>query len=71
VFERYEIDAEPQGAAMRSFSEISIWTCAGLYMAAGLIGVFLLGAQLNDANSTDGYGLIRVVAATAAPAAHP
>jgi hypothetical protein len=56
---------------MRSFPEFGIWTCAGLYMAIGVIGVFLLGAQPNTVSSTDGYGVIRVTAEAAPQGTHP
>jgi hypothetical protein len=42
-----------------------IWTCAALYVAIGLVGIFLLAGQPGIATSSDGYG----IAAIAAPAA--
>jgi hypothetical protein len=48
---------------MRSFPEFGIWTCAGLYIAIGVIGVFLLSAQPNTVTATDGYGIVRITAA--------
>ncbi len=36
---------------------ISFWTCAALYAAAGVIGIFLLGAQPNIADLRDGYAI--------------
>jgi len=48
---------------MRNFLR-GIWTCAALYVAIGLIGIFLLTGQGGIATSSDGYG----VAAIAAPA---
>jgi hypothetical protein len=47
---------------MRSFPELGIWTCAGLYIAIGVIGVFFLGTQPNTVNAADGYGIVRVTA---------
>jgi len=56
---------------MRSFPEFGIWTCAGLYIAIGLLGVFFIGAQPNTVVSTDGYGTIHVTTDTASRGAHP
>lgn len=42
-----------------------IWTCAALYVAIGLVGIFLLAGGPGIATSSDGYG----IAAIAAPAA--
>jgi len=42
-----------------------IWTCAALYVAIGLIGIFFLTGQPRVATSSEGYG----VAALAAPGA--
>ena len=36
------------------------WTCAAVYAAIGVIGVFFLSTQPNIANATDGYGTIHV-----------
>ena len=47
---------------MRNFSR-GIWTCAALYIAIGLIGIFLLAGE--PGIPSDGYG----IAAIAAPAA--
>lgn len=49
--------------AMRNFSP-GIWTCAALYAAIGLIGIFLLASGPGVATSSEGYG----IAAVAAPA---
>jgi hypothetical protein len=59
------------GAAMRSFPEFGIWTCAGLYIAIGVIGVFCLGAKPNTVSSTDGYGIVQVSAQAAPQGAAP
>ena len=48
---------------MRNFSP-GIWTCAALYAAIGLIGVFFLMSESGIATSSEGYG----IAAIAAPA---
>jgi hypothetical protein len=57
-------DRKLEGGAMRNFSR-GIWTCAALYVAIGLIGIFLLAGQPGIATSSDGYG-IAVIAAPAA-----
>ena len=49
---------------MGDFSR-GIWTCAPLYLAIGLIGIFFLMSESGIATSTEGYG----IAAMAAPAA--
>lgn len=41
-----------------------IWTCAALYVAIGLIGIFFLIGEPGVVTSSEGYG----VAAFAAPA---
>ena len=46
---------------MRNFSR-GIWTCATLYVAIGLIGIFLLVTQPSIATSSDGYGIAAIVA---------
>jgi len=56
-------DCKSEVGAMRNFLR-GIWTCAALYVAIGLIGIFLLTGQGGIATSSDGYG----VAAIAAPA---
>jgi hypothetical protein len=48
---------------MRNFSR-GIWTCAALYVAVGLIGIFFLASEPSVATSSEGYG----IAAIAAPA---
>lgn len=48
---------------MHNFSR-GIWTCAALYVAIGLLGIFFLATQPVVATSSEGYG----VAAFAAPA---
>ena len=50
--------------AMRNFSP-GIWTCAALYAAIGLIGIFFLASGPGATTSSEGYG----IAAIAAPAA--
>ena len=46
---------------MRGVSPFGIWTCAALYAAAGVFGLFFLTSQPNTmAAATDGYGVIRV-----------
>jgi hypothetical protein len=49
--------------AMRNFSP-GIWTCAALYVAIGLIGVYFLTSAPGVNTSSEGYG----IAAIAAPA---
>ena len=48
---------------VRKFSR-GIWTCAALYIALGLIGIFFLTSEPGIATSSEGYG----IAATASPA---
>jgi hypothetical protein len=48
---------------MRNFSR-GIWTCAALYVAIGLIGIFFLTSEPRIATSSEGYG----IGATASPA---
>jgi hypothetical protein len=50
--------------AMRHISP-RVWTCAALYVAIGLLGIFFLASGPGVATSSEGYG----VAAIAAPAA--
>jgi hypothetical protein len=57
-------DSKSESGAMGNFSR-GIWTCAALYVAIGLIGIFFLAGQAGIATSSDGYG----IAAIAAPAA--
>ena len=45
---------------MRGVSPFGIWTCAALYAAAGVFGLFFLTSQPNTMATTDGYGVIRV-----------
>jgi hypothetical protein len=52
-----------EGGVMRNFSR-GIWTCAALYVAIGLIGIFLLTGQSTIVTSSEGYG----IAAIASPA---
>jgi hypothetical protein len=49
--------------SMRNFSP-GIWTCAALYAAIGLIGIFFLASGPGVTTSSEGYG----TAAIAAPA---
>lgn len=39
------------------------WTCAAVYAAAGIVGVFLIAAQPSIAFSSDGYGTLHAMAA--------
>jgi hypothetical protein len=57
-------NCKSEGGAMRNFSR-GIWTCAALYVALGLIGIFFLTSEPGIATSSEGYG----IAALAAPAA--
>ena len=50
---------------MRNFSS-GIWTCAVLYVAIGLIGIFFLAGEAGVAVSSEGYG-IGAVASPAPP----
>ena len=52
-----------EGGVMRNFSR-GIWTWAALYVAFGLIGIFLLTGQSTIVTSSEGYG----IAAIASPA---
>jgi hypothetical protein len=48
--------------AMRGISPFGLWTCAALYAAAGVFGLFFLTSQPNAVPATDGYGVIRIAA---------
>jgi hypothetical protein len=48
-----------EGGAMRDVSP-GMWTCAALYVAIGLIGIFFLTAKPVVATSTDGYGVTAI-----------
>ncbi len=48
---------------MRNFSR-GVWTCAALYVAIGLIGIFFLAGEASVATSSEGYG----IGAVASPA---
>jgi hypothetical protein len=54
-------DCKSEGDAMRKLSR-GIWTCATLYVAIGLIGVFFLATRPSIATSTDGYGVAAIMA---------
>lgn len=41
---------------MRNLSR-GIWTCAALYVAIGLIGIFFLTSDPGIATSSEGYGI--------------
>jgi hypothetical protein len=56
-------DGKSEGGAMRNFSR-GVWTCAALYVALGLIGIFFLTSESGIATSSEGYG----IAAAASPA---
>ncbi len=47
---------------MNRLASLGFWTCAAIYVAAGIAGVFFLSTQPNIASATDGYGTIRLVA---------
>jgi hypothetical protein len=51
-----------KGNAVNNLASFGFWTCATLYTAIGVIGVFFLSTQPNIAHFTDGYGTIRFVA---------
>jgi hypothetical protein len=57
--------ADGKTVTMRNFSR-GIWTCAALYVAVGLIGIFFLTSEPSVATSSEGYG-IAVIAAPASP----
>jgi hypothetical protein len=50
-----------EGYAMRNFAR-GIWTCAALYVAIGLIGIFLLTGQSTIVTSSEGYGVVAIAA---------
>jgi hypothetical protein len=56
-------ECKSEGGLMRNFSR-GIWTWAALYVAFGLIGIFLLTGQSTIVTSSEGYG----IAAIASPA---
>ena len=41
---------------MRNYTR-SIWTCAAVYVAIGLIGIVFLTSRPGVATSSDGYGI--------------
>ncbi|MFY9692125.1 MAG: hypothetical protein WBF24_21910 [Xanthobacteraceae bacterium] len=47
---------------MNNLASFGFWTCAAVYAAIGVIGIFFLSSQPNIANATDGYGTISLVA---------
>ena len=47
---------------MHGISPFGIWTCAALYAAVGVFGLFFLTCQPNAVPTTDGYGVIRIAA---------
>jgi hypothetical protein len=49
-------------AVMNNLTSFGFWTCAAVYAAIGVIGVFFFSTQPNIANAKDGYGTIRLVA---------
>ena len=53
---RYAERRQIKGDAMRNYIR-SIWTCAALYVAIGLIGIVLLTTRPGVATSSDGYGI--------------
>jgi len=52
-------DCKLEGGRMRYFSR-GIWTCAALYVALGLIGIFFLTSEPSIATSSEGYGIATV-----------
>jgi hypothetical protein len=44
---------------MRNYTR-SIWTCAALYAAIGLIGIVFLTTRPGVATSNDGYGIANI-----------
>ena len=48
-----------EGAAINNFSP-GLWTCATLYAAVGLIGIFFLASRPSIATSSDGYGIVAI-----------
>jgi hypothetical protein len=49
-------DCRSKGGVMRNYTR-SIWTCAALYAAIGLIGIVFLTTRPGVATSSDGYGI--------------
>ena len=47
---------------MKRVAYLGFLTCAALYAAIGVIGVFLIGAQPSIAYSSDGYGTAHNIA---------
>jgi hypothetical protein len=50
------------GGTMGNFSP-GIWTCAVLYVAIGLIGIFILTSEPGVNTSSEGYGIAAIAAA--------
>lgn len=48
--------------AVNSLTRFGFWTCAAVYTAIGVIGVFFLSTQPNIASPTEGYGTISLLA---------
>ena len=48
-----------EGAAINNFSP-GLWTCATLYAAVGLIGIFFLASRPSIATSSNGYGIVAI-----------
>jgi len=44
---------------MNNFSP-GLWTCATIYVAVGLIGIFFLASRPSIATSSDGYGIAAI-----------
>jgi hypothetical protein len=47
---------------MNRLASLGFWTCAGLYAAIGVVGVFFFSTQPNIANASDGYGTMHQLA---------
>jgi hypothetical protein len=58
--QRSALPDDKTGDAMSKLAALGFWTCATVYAAVGIVGVFLLGSQPNIANATDGYGTVRL-----------
>jgi hypothetical protein len=48
-----------EGDATNNFSP-GLWTCATLYAAVGLIGIFFVASRPSIATSSDGYGIVAI-----------
>jgi hypothetical protein len=54
-------DCRSEDGEMRNFSR-GIWTCAAVYVAIGLAGIFFFMSERGVATSSEGYGIAAIAA---------